>query len=123
MKLTADNVKVGDTLYVVPTDRRQQPWQFKVGKVARKYITDNYGVNKIEIGTCEIYRKDGIGSVEYVYLNEENYKEEQSLKSIRTPFANRMYGSGRIFATMSVEDIEAITKIMCKYDKEWSERK
>lgn len=36
MKLTADNVKVGYTLYVVPTDRRQKPWQFKVGMAARK---------------------------------------------------------------------------------------
>lgn len=122
MKLTADNVKVGDMLYVVPTDRRNQPWQFKVGKVGRKFITDDYGVNKIEIGTNEIYRKDGIGAREYVYLSEEAYKEEKENISRCTSFARKMYDSSYIYNKMSVEDIEAITKIMCKYDEEWATR-
>lgn len=122
MKLTKNNVKVGDRLYVIPSDKRKEPWYFTVGKIARKYIIDEYGYNKIEIGTNEIFRKDGIGAVEKVYLSEEKYNEYKSLKSIRSPFANRMYNSSNIFDQMSVEDMEAITKIMCKYDKEWAIR-
>lgn len=122
MKLTKDNVKVGDKLYVFPSDRRQIPWYFTVSKIGRKYIVDNYGINKIELGTNEIFRKDGIGYVEYVYLNEEAYYEEKKLNDKRTPFTNRMYGSSNIYRQMSEEDIDTITKIMCKYDKEWATR-
>lgn len=122
MKLTKDNVKEGDKLYVLPSDKRQKPWYFTVNKIGRKYIVDNYGINKIEIGTNEIFRKDGIGSAEYVYLNEEAYNEEKKLINKRTPFANRMYRSSNIYFQMSEEDVDTITKIMCKYDKEWVTR-
>lgn len=122
MKITNDNVKVGDILYVVPSDRRMKPWYFTVGKIARKYIVDENGWYKIEIGTNEIYRKNGIGAREYVYLSEEAYKEEKENISRCTSFAHKMYNSSYIYNEMSVEDIEAITKIMCKYDKEWAAR-
>lgn len=122
MKITNDNVKVGDILYVVPSDRRMKPWYFTVGKIARKYIVDKNGWCKIEIGTNEIYRKDGIGAREYVYLSEEAYKEEKENISRCTSFAHKMYNSSHIYNEMSVEDIETITKIMCKYDKEWAAR-
>lgn len=122
MKLTKDNVKVGDKLYVYPSDSRQRPWYFTVSKIGRKYIVDNYGVNKIEIGTNEIYRKDGIGAVENVYLSEEEYHKEREIINKHTSFVNRLHSSSNIYRKMSDEDIDAITKIMCKYDKEWATR-
>lgn len=121
MKFTKDNVKVGDVLYVMPTDSRfSQPYNFTVGKIARKYIIDKNGFCKIEIGTNEIYRKDGIGPREYVYLNEEHYKEEKRLQDIRAAFAREMYNSTRIYHQMDMADIDAITKIMRKYEDTWT---
>lgn len=122
MKLTKDNVKVGDKLYVFPSDRRQRPWYFTVSKIGRKYIVDQYGVNKIELGTNEIYRQDGVGAVENVYFSEEEYHKEREFINKRTPFANKMYSSSNIYRQISDEDMEAITKIMCKYDAEWATR-
>lgn len=122
MKLTRDNVKVGDRLYVVPSDTRYNPWYFTVGKIGRKYIIDNYGYKKIELGTNEIYRQDGVGAVEGVYLSEEEYHKERGFINKSTPFAQKMYSSSNIYRQMSDEDMEAITKIMCKYDAEWAKR-
>lgn len=122
MIVTKDNVKVGDTLYIVCTDTRTRPYHMEVEKIGRKYVEGKWGRTKIILGTNEVFHKDGIGATELVFKDEEEYKEYKTLSDTRTTFARNMNSSFNIFNKMSLEDIEIITNIMCKYDSKWRER-
>lgn len=115
MIITKDNVKVGDKLWIVCRDTRQRPYWFEVGSIGRKYITDIYGHKKIEIGTNEVYHKDGIGSTEYVYANEEEYAERTRMNGVRKDFWWEMdkYRTSDI----TEEDMNAIREILNKYKR------
>lgn len=67
-------------------------------------------------------KRDNIGSVENVYLSEEEYHKEREIINKHTSFVNKLHSSSNIYRQMSDEDIDTITKIMCKYDKEWATR-
>ena len=118
--LTKDNVKVGDELYVVPSDTRQHPWHFIVGKIGRSYIVDKNGREKIALNTHEIYHKDGIGCTENVFHNEGEYEKWKRHYKIRHNLALKMRECGQLFFKMTDEDIDTINKIMSKYSKGWA---
>lgn len=104
------NIKVGDTLFYVPSDRREYRKEVTVTKVGRNYFY--CGDMKGDLENLHLVREYGSGG--RFYLSKEDYEREVSKNAkMRKVLDLVAYNRDKV----SFEDAESVYSILEKYFK------